>query len=359
MCCFRLKKRAHRGGQLAEDDAGFFRDDRSMPPEEVIFGTSSAMRHVHKRLDRVAGTDVPILIRGEIGTGKEILARFIHRRYPGEAAAFCRVKHNDGERLHESAGFPLPGDSPKFDGSHPHPLMGKPVCVGTLYLDDIAEFNAVSQRRLTQLIHDGPSFSVCGEERFHGIFRVICGTQHDISQEMNRGTFREDLFYSINVVSLNLPPLRERREDIPGFVRYFWERYKEEYGSNSFGPSPRLVEAFTKYDWPGNIRELAHVVKSFLFLGSEEKIVNRLNGGRYWLPPPEPLSNTDVSLKSLTRHEVQELERNLILKTLRATRWNRRLAARALNISYRALLYKVKAVGVPHKRIVRDRERES
>lgn len=342
---------------MAGDGAGVMRSDEALPPEDVIFGTSAFMRLVRTKLDRVACTDVPILIRGEPGTGKETLARFLHTKYPGETATFYKVKSPDGERLQENASFlqlPVAGD---FHEGHPRPSAAEtPAFVGTLFVDDVSELGAASRRRLMQVLNEGqprimPSGGCAGTS-----LRVICGTRHDIRRQVKEGTFPQDLYESISVVSLELPALRERREDIPGFVQYFWRVYQEECCPNGSAPSPRLVEAFMKYEWPGNIRELADTMKRYVLLGSEAKIIDELNANMCRMSMREHPSGRDVSLRSLTRQEVQELERDLILKTLRATRWNRKLAAQALNISYRALLYKIKAAGVPHKRIVCKRE---
>lgn len=332
---------------MAKDVA---RLDNPLPPEEVLFGASRIMGLVRKKLDTASRTSVPILIRGELGTGKELLARFIHRRYPGETAAFYKVEHGVCESGQDR--FASPGKLMDLDASSLCQPAEDPVCIGTVYFDDVAELNAASQRSLMQLLQDDQPRGTGSVGCLPGLLRVICGTQHDIRQEMDQGIFRQDLFYSLSVVSVNIPALRERREDIPGFLHYFWKRYKEECRPDALEPSRRLVEVFRRYDWPGNIRQLADTVKRCVISGSEEKILNELSADMVRPLMHEPFFRGDVSLKSLTRQEVQELERDLILKALRATQWNRRLAARALNISYRALLYKIKAAGVPHKRIV-------
>lgn len=331
--------------------------NRPSPPEGVILGTSLAMEEIRSKLERVARTDVPILICGEPGSGKEILARFVHSKYPGENTSFRTTIPEGSGREQARTSFVRRQEDAGVRYLHAAPE--KTTCIGTIFFDEVAELSAVSQQRLMQFLHDDQPLSLGAAGRSRGSFRVICTTRHDIEQEMLKGSFCEDLFYSISVVSLNLPPLRERREDIPRLVRYFWEHYKEVYGLDRCEPSPRLVGALKQCDWPGNIRELASVIKRYVLLGSEDKIVRGLRAKVCRPPSFERGCSTRISLKSLARREVQDLERTIILRTLQATQWNRRLAAQALNISYRSLLYKIKEAGVPHKRIVGKRERQS
>lgn len=330
--------------------------NRPLLAEEVIFGASRAMQEVRKKLERVANTNIPLLICGETGSGKETLARFVHSIYPGETAPFQRMIPWGCERWQERTSFVQPNE----DASVPYLKAPpeKPTCVGTVFFHEVAELSAVLQRRLVQLLLEDQPFSLGEAEHSRGLFRVICTTKHDIEQEMRRGIFREDLFYSINVVSLNLPPLRERREDIPGMVRYFWQYYRYKHGLDNTEPSSRLVDVLKRYDWPGNIRELARTMKRYVLLGSEKMIVDELRARVCRPQGYERVCDTGISLKSLARQEVQDLERAIILRTLSATHWNRRLAAQALNISYRSLLYKIKEAGVPHKRIVGKRGKQ-
>lgn len=208
------------------------------------------------------------------------------------------------------------------------------------------------------MLHDGLPLSMEATEYAPNLFRVICSTQHDLEQQMGMGSFREDLFYSINVVSLYVPPLRERREDIPGLAQYLWECCRKEFCCDVEEPSSRLIAAFQEYAWPGNVRELANMMKSYVLLGSEEKIVRDLAAKAHQPSAHGLPADQAVSLKSLARQEAQELERKIILRTLRATQWNRKQAARALKISYRTLLYKIKKAGVPPKRVDLRREKQ-
>jgi two-component system, NtrC family, response regulator AtoC len=333
-----------------------------LPPEEAILGVSSAMSEVRDKLEKIAWTDVPVLIRGEAGSGKEILARLIHKRYPGETSPFHKVSPAGRAGWRKSASFVLSQEDVKGangNGHHLHEAQGKPGCIGTLFFEEVAELNAASQRNLAQLLHDDRPPGMEANGYASPLFRVICSTRRDLEREMGMGNFREDLFYSINIINLHLPPLRARRDDIPGLMLYFWDGYLKEFGSETPAPSTRLVDMLQAYDWPGNIRELAGVMKRYVLLGSADRILDELASKVAPLHIHKTSSAPGISLKKLAKQEAQEVERKIIFKTLRETHWNRKQAARALNISYRTLLYKIKEAGVPPKRIVAKREKQS
>jgi two-component system, NtrC family, response regulator AtoC len=333
-----------------------------LPPDPVILGASTAMKEVRDKLEKIAYTDVPVLIRGEAGSGKEVLARLIHKKYPGEFTPFHKVSPAGRAGWRKSASFVLSQEEVNDGNGNGHHLEegpGKPGCIGTLFFDEVAELNSASQRNLAQLLHDDRPPGMGPSDYPPPLFRVICGTRHDLEREMSLGNFREDLFYSINIVSLSIPPLRARLDDIPGLAWYFWEIYQGELGSGTPAPSTRLVDVLQGYDWPGNIRELAGVMKRYVLLGSGDKVVEDL-ATKTSLPAGCGASSTrGISLKKLAKQEAQELERKIIFKTLREKQWNRKQAARALNISYRTLLYKIKEAGLPPKRIVVKREKQN
>ena len=344
---------------MAADIAGVTIRYQVLPPEEVILGRSAAMSEVRDKLERVACTDVPVLIRGEAGSGKEILARLIHGRYPGATTPFHKVIPAGQDGWRKSSTLVLPRDKANGNGHHYHGVPGRLACVGSLFFEEIAELNFVSQRKLTHLLHDDRLHGNGLSEYSPSLLRMICSTKHDIEREMSMGNFREDLFYSVNIVSLSLPPLRSRRQDIPGLAQYFWECYGDEFGSDAPRPSFRLVEALQAHDWPGNIRELANVMKRYVLSGCEGKIVDELASSASQPAAHKPPAERGVSLKSLSKQEAQEVERKILFRTLCETQWNRKRAARALNISYRTLLYKIKEAGLPPQQTVAKREREN
>ncbi len=333
-----------------------------LPPEEAILGDSSAMNEVRDKLEKIAYTDVPVLIRGEAGSGKEVLARLIHKRYPGEATPFHKVSPAGRAGWRKSASFMPPRQEVKRaggNGHYSHGVPASPGCIGTLFFDEVAELNSASQRNLAQLLHDDKLPGFDASDYAPPLFRVICSTRHDLERTMSLGNFREDLFYSINIVSLHLPPLRARGEDIPGLVRYFWESYRRELDSSTPAPSPRLVDALQAYHWPGNIREFSDAMKRYVLLGSEGKIIDDLVAKAAPAHAHLASSVRGISLKKLAKQEAREVERKIIFKTLRETQWNRKRTARVLNISYRTLLYKIKDAGMSPERINVRREREN
>lgn len=321
-----------------------------LPPEDLILGISGAMNDVRTKFERIAHTDIPVMIRGEAGSGKEILARFIHSRYPGEKTPLHKITPAGRDGWRKSASFvrTLGGNAgARLDKG----IDGKLGCIGTLFFDEVADLNVASQGVLCQLLRDGGPSPPASSNCISQLFRVICSTRRDLEQEMKVGQFSRELFYSINVVTLYLPPLRARTEDIPRLARYFWESYQEELQSAAPEPSSEFLAALQEYDWPENIRELTQVMRRYVLMGSERAIIDELreDGRRYRALGSS--AGCSISLKSIARQEARKLERSIIFNTLRETQWNRRKAARALKISYRSLLYKIKAAGLPPKRI--------
>lgn len=342
--------------KVAADNAGVTIRYGLMPPEEVILGKSAAMSEVRHKLDKLACTDLPVLIRGEAGSGKEILARLIHRKYPGETTPFHKVVPTGQDGWRKSDTFVVSRDRTNGNGHQHQSALGRLACVGSLFFEEIAELNFASQRKLTHLLHDDRLHDNGVSEYSSPLLRIICSTKHDIEREMRKGSFREDLFYSVNAFSVCLPPLRSRREDIPGLVLYFWECYGQEFGSDTAEPSLQLVEALQAHDWPGNIRELANAMKRYVLLGSDKKIIDDLAGQSM---ARKARATIDVSSGEIARQEGPAIERNTILQTLRESQWDRKRAARVLNISYRSLLYKIKEAGLPSFQVLAKRERQS
>jgi len=225
---------------------------------------------------------------------------------------------------------------------------------GTLFLDEISELDMPLQSKLLQLLQDGQFCRIGAQEDKKVEVRVVCATNRKLEQEIENGTFRSDLFYRINVVNLHLPPLRDRAADIPDLVAYFLEYHNRKYNCRAKALSGEMMTTLRKYHWPGNIRELENLVKRYVILGSEDVISADL------APRPTDFFNTDISLdgpislKKLTRQAVRELERKVILKVLQNHHWNRKQAAKTLNISYRALLYKIRDAGLPSNRMRRE-----
>ena len=225
---------------------------------------------------------------------------------------------------------------------------------GTLFLDEISELDLALQSKLLQLLQDGQFCRIGAQEDKKVEVRVVCATNRKLEEEIENGTFRADLFYRINVVNLHLPPLRERASDIPELVSYFLEYHNRKYNCRAKPLSGELMAVLRKYHWPGNIRELENLIKRYVILGSEDVISSDLAPRAQDFFNAELPLDGQISLKKLTRQAVRELERKVILKVLQTHHWNRKQAAKALSISYRALLYKIRDAGLPSNRAVRQ-----
>jgi two-component system response regulator AtoC len=321
-----------------------------MPPETVVFGRSDAMRSVRDRLTKVASANVPVLIQGESGTGKDIIARMVHGLSPWKTGPYVKVNCPaiPGTLL-ESELFGY--EKGAFTGAYgTKPGRVEMAHRGTLFLDEISELDSALQSKLLQLLQDGQFCRIGAQEDKKVEVRVVCATNRRLEDEIENGTFRQDLFYRINVVNVSLPPLRERRADVEDLANYFLEYYNRKYNCRARALSSELIAVLQKYHWPGNIRELENLIKRYVILGNEEVITNDLVAREPQYLNPEINLDGPISLKKLTRQAVHELEKKIILKVLQAHHWNRKQAARALGISYRALLYKIREAGLPPNR---------
>src|SRR6476661_1370451 len=327
-----------------------------IPPEAIVFGQSETMLALRERLDKVASANVPVLIQGESGTGKDIIARMIHSASPWKSGPFVKVNCPaiPGTLL-ESELFGY--ERGAFTGAYgSKPGRVEMAHRGTLFLDEISELDMSLQSKLLQLLQDGQFCRIGAQADKKVEVRIVCATNRKLEEEIENGTFRQDLYYRINVVNLFMPPLRERRSDIDGLVAYFLEFYNRKYNCKARPISLELMEVLRKYHWPGNIRELENLVKRYVILGAEDVISNDLQPRDPDLLTDEINLDGPISLKKLTRQATRNLERKIILKVLHNHHWNRKQAAKTLNISYRALLYKIRDAGLPPNRARRPPE---
>src|SRR5436309_1327917 len=276
------------------------------PPEAVIFGHSEIMQALRQRLDKVASANVPVLIQGESGTGKDIIARMIHGLSPWRNGPFVKVNCPaiPGTLL-ESELFGY--ERGAFTGAY----GSKPGRVelahrGSLFLDEISELDLALQSKLLQLLQDGQFCRIGAQEDKKVEVRIVCATNRHLEQEIESGTFRQDLFYRINVVNLHLPPLRERRGDIQDLATYFLEYYNRKYNCRARALSSDLMSALQKYHWPGNIRELENLIKRYVILGNEEVISSDLVVREQEFFNPDINLDGPISLKKLTRQARSE-----------------------------------------------------
>lgn len=337
---------AHAEVSLSAHSLGNF------PPDNIIFGRSREMDEARKKVEKVSGVDIPVLIQGNSGTGKEILARLIHTRSPWSEGPFVKVNCPaiPGTLL-ESELFGY--ERGAFTGAYgAKPGRMEMASGGTVFLDEISELEIGLQAKLLQFLQDGRFCRIGAKEDTHVEARVVCATNRNLQQSVEVGAFREDLFYRINVLMIKLVPLSERAVDIPDLAQYFLNLYNQKF-SRAVRPFSRWVaERLENYSWPGNIRELENLIKRYVILGSEESIVSELSGPRRQTPLPDVHTGATgpVSLKQVTRDAVHEIEREIILKALQANHWNRKRAAKTLSISYRALLYKIRQANLPSAR---------
>jgi two-component system response regulator AtoC len=321
-----------------------------------ILSTNPKVLKIKEIAKHVADTDVPVLITGESGVGKEVLARYIHahssRRDKPFVKVNCAALPND---LLESELFGY--ERGAFTGA----LNDKPgkfelADKGTLLLDEIGEMTPHLQAKLLHVLQDSEYTRLGAKRTIRVDARVLASTNINLEEHVASGKFREDLYFRLNVIRIDVPPLRERREDIPVLCNYFLCRYRDRYKSPVEEISPVLMDAFLRYDWPGNVRQLENAVKRYLILPemnvdlSELKEPQQSNVTPIAVKPKEDR----MSLKDVGTRAAEQAEKELVLRVLEETSWNRKQAARRLNICYKALLNKLKRWQIDNRRSVQN-----
>ncbi len=316
--------------------------------EDCCFlAASPAMQDVRNQVVQIANTDVPVLLLGESGTGKEVIARLIHRFSNRSQHTFMKVNCAalPAELLeselfgHESGAFTgatrsKPG---KFEVCHR----------GTLLLDEIAEMPIVPQAKLLHVLQDGEFARLGSPSPIKVNVRIIAATNVNIVRAIAAQRFREDLYYRLNAFVIQIPPLRERPEDIPVLLEHAIEEWSRRYGRPPLPISPALLDACLHYHWPGNVRELENFVRRYLIVGNEQQVLIQLRPGHSNSNGTHHAPTGDVGdLKSMVRSLKHQAEKEVILQALEMTRGNRKEAATALNISLRALFYKIRQYGI-------------
>ena len=348
---------------------------------QVCWGTGPSMRNVLTMIDRVADSDVSVLLSGESGVGKEVIARELHRRSARRTKPFVKV--NCAALPTELLESELFGhERGAFTGAQAT-RVGKFefASSGTILLDEIGEMPVGLQAKLLHVLQDR-AFTKLGSNRPVEIdVRVIAATNRDLTTMIRAGQFREDLYYRLQVIEIRVPALRDRREEIPTLVEFFLRRYAERYGRPLLKPSPTLLSALNTYQWPGNIRELENTMKRFVILRDEGQLLAELSreldrpiepvvplepsapavaaaeiAARPPAPAPAPAPAVNGSsanagakaakLPDLARAAAISAEREAIQNALDHFRWNRRKAAAQLGVSYKTLLNKMKECGI-------------
>jgi two-component system response regulator AtoC len=340
----------------AEERERLVRENRRLrtaaaPPPERILGESEGLKAVLRQVDRLAPVNTTVLITGESGTGKELIARALHERSSRAANPFVAI--NCGAipaGLIESELFGH-AKGAFTDARTAKQGLFSEADGGTLFLDEVGELPLPAQVKLLRVLQEGEIRPV-GESRAEKVdVRVIAATLRDLGKLVERGEFREDLYYRLNVVNLRMPPLRERREDIPLLARAFIHRFNRQLNREPpvEGLSPEAEALMAAYAWPGNVRELENAMERAVLLADGPQLLPSNLPERLWTAPQPAASSpavqqvgSDLSLKRAMR----ELEETYIRAALRRTRGNRTRAAEVLDISHRALLYKIKEYGI-------------
>lgn len=348
---------------------------------KLLFSLSDKMSKVQAIVDQVANTDITVLITGESGTGKELVSKALHKASDRAREPFIKVNCAALPReLLESELFGF--ERGAFTGAHRRKYGRFEIAQnGTIFLDEISEMHMDLQSKLLHVLQEKQFFRIGGEKEVKVNCRILAATNKNLERMVEENRFRRDLYYRINVVNIVLPPLRERKEDIPLLVDYFLKRYSEMYNRERVKISPRLMELFMGYGWQGNIREVENNIKRLVILGNESQLISELlrkkdNGSfasfpegtdefskpsnSYVEPTVDKQRHSSVrgdggaessypekgTLKEVAKIAQRKAERDLIDRVLRQTRWNRRKAAQILDISYKALLYKIKECGL-------------
>lgn len=351
-----LKSRQKK--ELAQENQAL-KDYCDQVTEDLSFlAASPQMVRIRQQILQIAPVDVPVFICGESGVGKEVVARMIHLRSKRRNQAFVKVNCAalPGELLEsELFGF----EQGAFTGA----VRAKPgkfelANKGTIFLDEIAEMSVHLQAKLLHVLQDHQYSRLGGRHLVETDVRVLAATNVDVHEAMKTGRFREDLYYRLNVLSINVPPLRERTAEIPLLLRHFLAKYSDKFGKPVPTPSKHLLDAAVNYPWPGNLRELENFVKRYVILeddeGSLRELIEMSAARQRVAPRPETNLPREQGLKALVRGLKDEAEMEAIADALEKTRWCRKDAAKMLGISYKALLYKMRQFNLDTPRARRN-----
>jgi|SRR5579863_1057250 len=315
--------------------------------EDLSFlAASPQMLKIRQQILQIAPVDVPVFISGESGVGKEVVARMIHLRSSRRHQVFVKVNCAalPGELL-ESELFGY--EQGAFTGA----LKTKPgkfelANRGTIFLDEIAEMPPQLQAKLLHVLQDNHFSRLGARGSIQVDVRVLAATNVQVQEAMRSGRFREDLFYRLSVLSLHVPPLRERSDEIPMLFRHFLTKYSEKFQKSVKEPPDHIIEAAMRYNWPGNLRELENFVKRYVILedgeGSLRELLEMTETQQRVTPREEAAPQREQGLKALVRSLKDEAEMEAIADALEKTNWCRKDAAKMLGISYKALLYKMR-----------------
>jgi transcriptional regulator with PAS, ATPase and Fis domain len=321
-----------------------------------MIGKSKAMQTLYSLLDKIQSSESTVLIQGENGTGKELIARAIHFHSPRKDSSFVTVNCSAfNENLLDSELFG------HIKGSFTGAIRDKKGLFeaahgGTLFLDEVGDMSPTMQVKLLRVLQEGTLIPVGGTEQRKVDVRVIAATNRDLKGMIEKGQFREDLYYRINVIHVAVPALRERKEDIPLLVDHFVSRGCKEKGIPLKTLAKRTMEKIYEYHWPGNIRELENEIERLIVLaGSEERIGADLLSSRV-TENGRTSDGSSLRMAGKLKDALEELERTMIKEGLRRTNWNKSKLAKELGISRAGLIMKVEKYGLDKRKLARAGE---
>jgi len=336
---------------LNKNQQNYAGEVEELADDTFFVAASAAMRKLRSQAALVANVDIPVLMLGESGTGKEVMARLIHKLSPRAHRTFLKVNCAAVPAdLLESELFGY--ETGAFTGAtHPKPGKFELCNKGTILLDEIGEMPPGLQAKLLHVLQD-QQFSRLGSRSVIKVdVRILAATNINIPEALANKRLREDLYYRLNAFTLNVPPLRERKEEISILLKHFMARMSERFARSPLPLTPELLQACQEYPWPGNLRELNNFVKRYLVLGDEKLAIQELHpksdgSGTAFDLSQHGNGHSGGGLKSVARSAKDEAEAEAITKALDETNWNRKQAAALLKISYKALLYKIRQYGI-------------
>src|SRR2546426_1625533 len=318
------------------------KDFVNSPP---LFEGHPRMAAIRSVIESIADTDTTVLIRGESRVGKDLVARAVHQASTRREGPFVKVNCAAiPQGLLESELFGH--EKGAFTGAHRRkPGQFEYANKGTIYLDEIAELPHALQAKLLHVLQDFRFSRVGGHGMINVDARVIAATNRDLEHAMARGEFREDLYYRLNVVEIRVPPLRERREEIPLLAVWFLAKFNAQYGRQK-QLLPETMARLMEYTWSGNVRELENVIRRLVVLTDGEQMVEALVGRRRTAHPQPPRPMVVEGLREIARRGAREAERKALAEVLQRVHWNRAEASRILKVSYKTLLNKISECGL-------------
>jgi transcriptional regulator with PAS, ATPase and Fis domain len=342
---------------------------------DMMVGESEPINRIKELIKQIVDTDLTVVIYGESGVGKELVARSLH--FQSHRKDFPFVKVNCAALPSELLERELFGyEKGAFTGADGlKPGKFEQANNGTIFLDEIGDMPLTLQSKLLQVLQDGEFSRIGGKKDVKVNTWIVSATNHDLENEVKRGLFREDLFYRLNIIKILVPPLRDRKEDIPILFEHFLSRYGEQFNPD-FVLDKEVLDIFSSYHWPGNVREMENYIKRLLVLNDweqlKEEILDKIHAAptRRELPiaPPDAKAKERISrdvleklidlgeekeriislpsLKEIKKQALLKIEKEVIEEVLKRTNWNKKMAARHLKVSYKALLYKIKGADI-------------